>query len=55
MPLRDTIIFVLVAISATLLMTLAGISKHALEWRRFGFVCPACGLHARDCRCVRRS
>jgi hypothetical protein len=47
-----TMIFVLAAISATILMTIAGLSKHALEWRRAG-MCWACGLQLRDCRCAR--
>jgi hypothetical protein len=37
------------------LMTLAGLNKSALEWKRRRRVCPSCGrhLHGRVCRACR--
>jgi hypothetical protein len=36
------------------LMMLAGVGKHALEWRRRKRVCPSCGrdLRVGGCRCL---
>jgi NADH pyrophosphatase NudC (nudix superfamily) len=36
-----------------LLMSLAGLQKNALEWRRRRRICPSCGheLRGRACRC----
>jgi hypothetical protein len=36
------------------LMLLAGVEKHALEWRRRRRVCPSCGrqLDGRSCACT---
>jgi NADH pyrophosphatase NudC (nudix superfamily) len=35
------------------LMMVAGVGKHALEWRRRRRVCPSCGrqIEGRTCRC----
>jgi NADH pyrophosphatase NudC (nudix superfamily) len=40
-----------------LLMSLAGLQKSALEWRRRHRICPSCGhrLLGRACGCTRRS
>jgi hypothetical protein len=37
-------------------MLLAGVHKHALEWRRRKRTCPSCGRHidGRGCGCVER-
>jgi hypothetical protein len=36
------------------LMTIAGVTKSALEWRARGRTCPSCGrtVRARVCKCV---
>jgi hypothetical protein len=33
------------------LMTVAGVGKNALEWRRRDRVCPSCGRLVRSCSC----
>jgi NADH pyrophosphatase NudC (nudix superfamily) len=41
--------------AAGALMLLAGVQKHALEWRRRRRICPGCGrqLERRACGCSR--
>jgi NADH pyrophosphatase NudC (nudix superfamily) len=40
-------------VGAGLLMSLAGVQKSALEWKRRRRICPSCGheLRGRVCRC----
>ena len=35
------------------LMTMVGIKKSALEWKRSARICPSCGLDTHDCTCQR--
>jgi hypothetical protein len=42
---------VLLTVGVGYLMTAAGLSKRALEWRHRDGVCPSCSRNTRDCRC----
>ena len=48
-------ILAVATLGAGWLMTLAGVQKRALEWRRRRRVCPSCGreIHARACTACR--
>jgi hypothetical protein len=48
------IVFSAVTMGIGYLMTVAGVYKSALEWRRRCRTCPSCGrtIHARVCKCV---
>jgi hypothetical protein len=47
------ILLFLVSAAAVYLMMVAGVTKHALEWKRASRICPSCGRATRDCRCQR--
>jgi len=47
------VFFALVTLGVGWLMTLAGVQKSVLEWRKRRRTCPSCGreIVARTCRC----
>jgi NADH pyrophosphatase NudC (nudix superfamily) len=47
-------VFVAAIAGVGLLMSLAGLQKSALEWRRRRRICPSCGheLRGRTCNCT---
>jgi len=50
----DHLVYLYLLVAAALsLMMVAGLAKHALDTKRTGRICPACGRDTRDCRCLR--
>ena len=47
-------VFAIVTMGVGYVMTVAGIHKNALEWRRRARTCPSCGhaISQRVCKCV---
>ena len=45
------ILLLLLTAGVAYLMTAAGVSKRALEWKHRDGVCPSCGRNRRDCSC----
>jgi hypothetical protein len=45
------LLVLLVTTGVAYLMVAAGVSKHALQWKRRGAICPSCGRERRDCSC----
>jgi hypothetical protein len=46
------VLLVVVAAAVAYLMTLAGVEKRAIEWKRASRRCPSCGRAGRDCSCL---
>jgi NADH pyrophosphatase NudC (nudix superfamily) len=47
-------VFAIVTMGVGYVMTLAGVQKNALEWRRRSRTCPSCGheIRQRTCKCA---
>jgi hypothetical protein len=53
MDVANPLLIVVLAAAVIFMMTVLGIDRSALEWKRDLSVCRSCGRQGDDCRCPR--